>query len=237
MADIERTGFFNAKLVDGKYDREYESEDFSRYFALFFGDGVFINPADQLKVKAKSGLTVTLTKGHAFLMGHYYELLEDIDIPISPSSANQRVNIVLTLSMTNRTITRSVVANSSSGSGYPSIPAPQRNDTTRQIILATIPIPAGTATITDSMITDLRPNETYCGFVKGAIESIETGDLFAQFTDAFNQWFENIKGKLGEDPAGNLQNQIDEMAVIRSGTSEPSNSLGKDGDIYVKIVN
>lgn len=31
-----------------------------------------------------------------------------------------------------------------------------------------------------------------------------------QWQSDFDTWFENIKGQLGEDPAGNLQNQIDE---------------------------
>lgn len=31
-----------------------------------------------------------------------------------------------------------------------------------------------------------------------------------QWQSNFDTWFENIKGQLGEDPAGNLQNQIDE---------------------------
>ena len=52
----------------------------------------------------------------------------------------------------------------------------------------------------------------------------------------FNDWFDDIKGKLSGDVATNLQNQINELPTIRSGTTDPDNSVGKDGDIYIKIV-
>lgn len=235
-SDIERSGFFNANLLDGKYDREYEAEDFSKYFELFFGDGVFINPADQLMVKASSGLTISVKAGNAFIKGHYYELLENTTMAIGASASPRRVDVVLELSMTDRTITRKLVEATGSGGSIPALTAPTNTENIRQLKIATIPIPAGTSTITDSMITDLRPNEVYCGYVKGAIESIETGDLFQQFTDAFNTWFDGIKGQLEEDAAGNLQMQINNLPKVYAGTSDPSPSIGKAGDIYIKVI-
>lgn len=235
-SDIERSGFFNAQLSDGTYDREYEAEDFSKYFELFFGDGVFINPADQLMVKASSGLTISLKAGNAFIRGHYYELLENTTMEIGASASSRRVDVVLELSMTDRTITRKLVEAKSSGGSIPALTAPINTGAIRQLKLATISIPVGASTITDSMITDLRPNEVYCGYVKGAIESIETGDLFQQFTDAFNTWFDDIKGQLAEDAAGNLQMQINNLPKVYAGASDPSDSIGKAGDIYIKVI-
>jgi hypothetical protein len=59
----------------------------------------------------------------------------------------------------------------------------------------------------------------------------------------FNEWFDGIKGQLGGDMATSLQNQINEintkinaMPTIRQGTAEPSDSTGKDGDIYIRIT-
>lgn len=235
-SDIERSGFFNANLLDGKYDREYEAEDFSKYFELFFGDGVFVNPADQLMVKASSGLTISIKTGTAFIRGHYYELTENKTIKIGASASPRRVDVVLELSMTDRTIVSKLVETAGTGGSIPALTAPKNTENIRQLKLATIPIPAGTSTITDSMITDLRPNEVYCGYVKGAIESIETGDLFQQFTDAFETWFNDIKGQLTEDAAGNLQTQINDLPKVYAGTSDPSDSIGKAGDIYIKVI-
>ncbi len=43
---MERSSFFNAELVDEKYDRTYNAEDFARYFASFIGSGIFPNPTN-----------------------------------------------------------------------------------------------------------------------------------------------------------------------------------------------
>lgn len=236
MPETERSGFFNAQLLDGAYDRQYEAEDFSKYFELFFGDGVFVNPADQLMVSASSGLNISIKAGNAFIKGHYYELLEDTTMTIPASSSPRRVDVCLVLNMTDRTITRKLLVSQGSGNSIPALSAPTNTENVRELKLATIPIPAGTSTITNSMITDLRPNEVYCGYVKGAIESIETGDLFQQFTDAFTTWFDDIKGQLTEDAAGNLQTQINDLPKIYAGTSDPSDSIGKAGDIYIKVI-
>lgn len=221
-SDIERSGFFNAQLSDGTYDREYEAEDFSKYFRLFYQDGVFINPADQLMVKASSGLTISVKAGNAFIRGHYYELLENTAMEIGASTSPRRIDVVVELDMVNRTIERKLVENVGSGGVIPSLSPPTNTENIRQLKLATIPVPASTSTITDSMITDLRPNETYCGFVDGSVDGISTGDLFQQFTDAFNTWFDGIKGQLTEDAAGNLQEQINELKsnanMLTSGT-------------------
>ena len=56
---------------------KYLPEGFADYFATFIGNGVFVNPADQLKVVAKSGLTVTVKAGKAFIDGYWYILDED----------------------------------------------------------------------------------------------------------------------------------------------------------------
>ena len=59
----------------------------------------------------------------------------------------------------------------------------------------------------------------------------------------FNEWFDGIKGQLGQDVATSLQNQINEiktkvdaMPTVRQGASEPSDSIGKDGDIYIRTT-
>lgn len=108
------------------------------------------------------------------------------------------------------------------------------------MVLASIDVGVGVATITNANITDRRPDKTYCGFVEGVVQQIDESNLFLQFTSMFNNWFNSIKGQLGTDVAGSLQNQITDLKnslpTIRSGTDVPDNSLGKDGDIYIRIV-
>lgn len=228
----ERSGFFNAQqLSDGSYDRTYNASDFADFFASFIKSGVYADPINQLKVVQKSGLTVTVKAGKAFIDGYYYELDEDKDITFSANKTPYLITnaVALTLDKTERKI-------NIKKKEQMSIDKPINTGTIHELILCTIKLSPATSIIMDSIIVDRRPDDNYCGFVAGLIEQINFGELFSQMESQFNDWFNDIKGKLSGDVATNLQNQIDELPTIRSGTAEPDNSVGKDGDIYIKIV-
>lgn len=202
----EQSGFFNALEKDGTYDRVYDASDFANYFAMFIGNGVFVNPADQLKVIAKNGLTVTVKAGSAFIDGYWYKLTEDMDITLKPNATAYAITDVICCRLNKRKREVSIQTKQSVTSILP-----VNNGTINELVLCTISLGVGVSTITDAMITDRRPFETYCGFVSGTVEQIQTGELFAQFTQVFNKWFETIKGQLSTDVAGNLQLQIDNI--------------------------
>ena len=228
----ERSGFFNVlQLSDGSYDRTYNASDFADFFASFIKSGVYADPVNQLKVVQKSGLTVTVKAGKAFIDGYYYELDEDKDITFSANATSYLITnaVALTLDKTERKI-------SIKKKEQMSIDKPINTGTIHELILCTIKLSPATSIITDSIIVDRRPDDNYCGFVAGLIEQINFVELFSQMESQFNDWFNDIKGKLSGDVATNLQNQIDELPKIRSGTTDPDNSVGKDGDIYIKIV-
>lgn len=204
----ENSGFFNAIETAGVYDRVYDASDFAKLFSLFMTNGVFVNPADQLKVVAKSGLTVTVKAGRAFIDGYWYELTEDTTITMSSNTSAYPINSVVTckLDKGKRTIKidkRDAVVSTN----------PVNTDTVHELVLAVIAIGVGVSTITNANITDTRANNNYCGFVTGAVKQIETTDLFNQFEDAFGAWFKKMKDQLSKDAAGNLQNQIDSMSI------------------------
>nr|DAJ80104.1 MAG TPA: Receptor Binding Protein [Caudoviricetes sp.] len=233
----ERYGFFNAvETSSGVYDRTYNAEDFASYFSKFIGNGVFVNPTDGLKVSAQSGLKVTVKSGSAYIDGYYYELTEDktLTVQVNSSSYVQTDSVVIRLNKTNRKISLELKNNSTSVSN---------TSTVKELQLATIKKSVGASSISTSDITDKRPYNEVCGFVTGVVQQISTSDLFSQFTAMFNEWFNGIKGQLSGDVATSLQNQINEinkkidaMPTIRQGTSEPSDSTGKDGDIYIRIT-
>ena len=75
-------------------------------------------------------------------------------------------------------------------------------------MLATITVPAGSTEITNSMIKDMRFDDSVCGIVSGVIDQIDTTQLFKQYDSQFDSWFTTIKGTLSGDVAGNLGNQI-----------------------------
>lgn len=234
----EYSGFFDALYEDEGYDREYSAEDFAKMFSLFVRDGVYIQPANQLMVTSAGGLNVNIKAGIAFIEGHYYILDEDKQIALTPNATPNAVQsvIVCVLDRNKRTITTEERANVSSI-------LPVNDGIKHELVLASITIGASSGTITNANITDRRPDKTYCGYVANLLGDIDTSNLFLQFRAAFTEWFENIKGKLGEDQATSLleliqanDEKIEELPVVRYGTVEPVNTVGKDGDIYIRII-
>lgn len=203
---VEHSGFFNAQETNGTYDRTYDANDFAEYFSLFIGSGVFINPINQLKVVPKSGLTVTLKHGSAFIDGYWYRLEEDMDFTLSPNGTSFEITdtIAITLDKSSRLINARKKENVSDVK-------PVNNGTVHELVVAVIKIGVGMSAITDSVITDTRPYESYCGFVSGTVKQIDAGEMFNQFEAQFNEWFETIRGQLGQDAATNLQLQINEL--------------------------
>lgn len=202
----ERSGFFNANNIDGSYDRQYDASDFTDYFSLFIGDGVFVNPANQLQVIARSGLSVTIKAGAAFIEGCWYTLTEDMDVNI-PANVGQyavNTNVCVTLSRSDRKIAAKV---------RPAVEdmLPVNNGNEHDLVLASISVGVGASQIIDANITDRRPDKTYCGYVTGLVDQIDTTDLFKQFTSEFETWFDDIVAKLGEEPATSLQTQVDAL--------------------------
>lgn len=233
----EKYGFFNAvETSSGVYDRTYNAEDFANYFSKFISNGVFVNPTDGLKVSAQSGLKVTVKAGSAYIDGYYYDLAVDttLTIQVNSSSYVQTDSVVIRLDKVNRKMSLEVKQNDTSVT---------RTSTVKELQLATIKKGVGVASLSASDIKDKRPYNDVCGFVTGVVQQISTSDLFSQFTAMFNEWFDGIKGQLGQDVATSLQSQINEiktkvdaMPVIRQGTSAPSDSTGKDGDVYIRIT-
>lgn len=234
----EKSGFFNAIKSGNSYDRIYDASDFADYFSSFVGNGVFLNPANQLKVVPKSGLVVTVKAGKAFIDGYWYDLEEDMDITLSANSTSNVINdeIVCKLDRSNRVIT---VGKKEAVSSL----LPTNNGTVHELVLAIINVGVGVSSITASDITDTRPDNAYCGYVGALIEQVDFSTLFDQLESQFNDWFNTIKGSLSGDVAGRLQIQINEIArkvdgqpTIRSGTDDPDNEVGVDGDVYIKIL-
>lgn len=200
----EQSGFFNAQLnSDGTYDREYDARDFAGYFSKFISDGVFLGG---LLVRAKDGLTVTVKQGSAFIEGYWYNLTEDKDITLNPNETAYNINdlIVVVLDRANRTIELQKKESVSSK-------LPVNDETKHELVLCSISLGVGVGEITNAEITDLRSNKDYCGYVTGVVEQIDVGSMYEQFKTQFEEWFDDIKGELSEDAAGNLQLQINDL--------------------------
>ena len=184
----ETSGFYDAEeLVSGDYDREYVSEQFAQYFALFIGNGVYASPTNQLKVVAGGGMNIIVKEGWAFIKGRWYHNDSDLVIPVPPNTTAATINsgVFVQHSQSDRDI-HSILA---TGRTIPDREAPYW-----ELKIAELQIPTGTTAITDAMITDTRTDENVCGFVKNLLQGvIPTADLFAQYDAIFMDFYNRMK--------------------------------------------
>ena len=206
----EHYSFFDAQGAEGSYDRTYSSADLASYFASFIGNGVYVNPANQLKVSPANGkMAVNVAVGKAWINGYFYELSDSAkELVIATGDANNpRIDkVVCSLNLSNRLIELKVIQGAASANPQP--PTHSREDEVFDLVLAEVAVAAGAVELSEEDITDKRPDNTVCGFVTGVVEQIDTTGLFSQYDAEFNTWFEGIQGILDEDTAGNLANQI-----------------------------
>lgn len=188
LSDItqEESGFFNAKYIDGKYQPSYDSKQFSEYFSLFVGNGVFMSPADQLMVKEipdVQGLSILVEPGWAFINGRWYHNKRQLvlEVPRNDGIAARKDGVFVVYDIANDTISTKYVQGRST---------PQRTDLTYELMLAQIDLPQGSTQVTNSIITDKRGDSSVCGFVKGLLEVVDLEELTTQIKSIFDDWME-----------------------------------------------
>ena len=210
----EYYGYFNGV--------EYDEEFVALVNSILVQNGVFGNG---LIVSAGSGMTVNAAQGAAIVNGFIY--YNDSSMPLTISTANASLpridSIMLRWNIPNRTMNLTVVTGAAQSN--PSAPAPVRDGTYYDMQIATIYVGAGVASITAANITDTRPNSTVCGITSG-YNSVDIDAMMAQYTAQFNDWFDQMKGQLTTDAAGNLQSQIDET---NSNLQELQNKVNPSG--------
>ena len=221
----ERYSLFNAEVdTSGNYDRTYLAEDIASYFASFVGNGVYANSADNLKIVPSDAMTIAVKAGKGWINGYYYENDSDLEFLLdNADGAKGRIDsVVLRLDLTNRYLR--VFVKKGALATNPVAPTLARNADVYELQLATISVPAGATAIAEAQITDTRFNSAVCGVVAGVIEQIDATNLFSQYDDAFNTWFEGAKGILNSDTATQLSNRIDivdnEIQQIIDGTTQ-----------------
>lgn len=207
------SGFFDAILTDGKYDRVYSAEDYAKYFSALVANGVFANPATSLQIIANTpnAMSVLVSPGMGWINGYYcsndasYVLL----IEAASGSLARIDTIVLRWDSSTREIKPYV--KKGTASAFPVVPSLTRTSALYEIQLAEVAIAAGATNIAQPAITDTRSNATLCGWVKGTIDQIDATNLFAQYDSAFSVWFKDIQAQLSGDVAANLQRQITDL--------------------------
>lgn len=184
--------FFNAVQSGGVYDRIYNAEDVTSYLSNLVSNGVFADPAYQLQVRASSGMQVIVNEGEGWINGHKIVNTEDMILSVDSSDIllNRKDRVICYLDLSTREM--GIEVKKGTPSSTPSAPALTRNSERYELGLAIIKVNHGISSITNSMISDSRPNSAVCGFVRGLVEQVDTENLFLQYEAAYAEQLERM---------------------------------------------
>lgn len=188
---MQKSGFFNAVLNNGEYDRKYNANDYCDNLAVVISNGVLRAAGDNLAVTA-SGMGVTVGVGRAWINGHYY--LNDTPfsmVAVQAPTVGARIDRVL-LRLNKGLAVRSVslVYEQGALSNNPVAPAPVREGDIYDLVLADVYVGTNATSVT---VTDMRDNAELCGWVYST-KGDET--FYNRLETAFNEWFAETKDTL-----------------------------------------
>lgn len=220
MADVNlQCGFFNANMVNGSPDRTYNADNVNKFFeGLVSKDGVFESISTACQVVQSTGMKVIVKAGKGSISHHWFWIDNDKSLTIDSADVIlDRIDaVVVRLKPSERIVTLTVKQGELATKPVP--PTLTRDGETYEIALAHIKVGKNITAIDDSMITDTRPNNEWCGWIVGIIEQMDTTTLFNQYqkaqdnfinnqskdfnawldesTKAFDKWFETTKNTI-----------------------------------------
>lgn len=186
----EKSGFFNAILNDGTYDRKYNADDYCNNLAVVISNGVLRSENNDLKVTA-TGMVASVAKGRAWINGHWYYNDSAYTFPATTASTQNRYDRIMLRfdnTLNGRNITLTYVTGTPAAT--PTKPAPTRTDTIFDLVLADIYVPANGTNVT---VTDKRGDSSVCGWIYST-----SGDnsFFTSLDADFNEWFAGVRDSL-----------------------------------------
>lgn len=203
------------------YDRAVSSAPLRSLIQKLFTDGVAPNPSNSLQVSVGEGMTVIVNAGFG-ICGGCLKLEEEsrtLGVQASDASYDRIDTVVLRLNTNDDARSCDLYVVKGTPATSPVRPELTRTSTMWELGLADIFVAKGTGAISKARITDTRYDSTRCGVIS-SVSQFDTTTIYEQVQAdlagfkaeeqaAFLAWYENIKGQLSEDAAGNLQVQID----------------------------
>lgn len=209
-----KSGFHNS--ING--DRKYNAEDMNRPYKDIVSNGVFPNPSTQFQVLASSGMSVSVSAGGG-LFGNGWAY-NDAPVLLTLDSAEatlSRIDAIVVKRDESESVRDTVLyVKKGTPAQNPVRPTMTRNEYVSEYCLATIAVAPNTTEITQSLITDTRPDTTVCGWVTGLIDQVDTSTLFNQwqsayseqydkFIDEFEVWWQGIRNILQDDETASAE--------------------------------
>ena len=196
------------------YDRASSSTQLRGLIKSMITNGVNLTESTNLQVMAdEETMNLVVKPGYVIIEGALKHFEDDVKVTLANAdTTNPRIDTVVARLNLNEDV-RDIVIDILQGTPSEEPVAPELTRTTSyyEVGLADILVEVGTTQISQAVVTDTRLLNSRCGMIS-AIGEIDTETLFNQLTTDFDNWFESIKGKLGDDVAGGLQMQIDGLA-------------------------
>lgn len=186
----QKSGMFNARLVDGQPDRVFDAADFAQYFASFVGNGVFPEPSTGLQVLSNPSkpLGISVQPGQGWIEGYWYENQQPLELEVQPGdSVYSRIDrVVLRWDASLREIKVHYIPGTPSAKPLP--PTPQWDADRKELVLGQVSVPRNLGTIQNQHIQDTRLDKTLCGIVHGLIDQLDTTTLAQQLQDYIDNY-------------------------------------------------
>ncbi len=158
---MEKAIFFPS--IEG--DRKYSAQDLADTIGGLVTNGVYSRTATNLKAEAAGGMNITLHPGLCVINGRVG--INKNPVTLTPDAADgvlNRIDRVVICCDYNTREFREYIKKGTPASS-PTAPALQRDADAYEIAIADIAVAAGTAVITQLMITDTRASGILCGYV------------------------------------------------------------------------
>ncbi len=180
-------GFFNS--LNG--DRTYNADQMSEYFKGLVSDGVYENVGGALQVLARVGMDIGVQSGRAIIDCKWFDNDGVTITAISAAHAtlNRWTAVILRLSYEYRYV--GIATKDGTPATNPAQPTMENSETTKELCLAMIYVPAGATSITQANITDMRPS-SMCGWVTGLVQQVDTSKLFLQWQSAYQAYYDEM---------------------------------------------
>lgn len=196
----------------------HSAVDFGAYFNKFVTDGVYTSPASGLSVENTSGLSFTVHKGSAFVLGVWVELTEDMAL-VADSTPSTRVDrIVVDVDHGAATAVIKLLKGTDGSTTPPSLAT---GSTRKQICLAEFTV----TTLGVTRTVDTRSDTTLCGFTHNFLGNLDTSGLFS----TWNGEFERQSANAQEVVTSIEQNAQNVFAQISAETAGLYGSVGRQG--------
>ena len=223
-----RYGYFDSDIIgvdkEGMpiFDRAESSDLMAFLLANLVSDGILALPATCFRVRAAGdGLKLMLDPGFGMIKGHfcYDDETEELTIDAAPQKYNRIDRVVMRCNYLERMVEILIKTGTEAVKPVPpELIRPTAGDYF-ELCLANIQLTAEQKIITQSNITDTRPDSSVCGYITQLIDHLDTEVFFSQLNSFYHEFVEKSNTSYDEFTE-NMKNYLENLTA--SGDSQLS---------------